>query len=152
MAQAITYKELFTKPEKTIPVGTAQSEVAKIPAKSSMWGLFYDTTDLSPETLESYLLDPTKAKDMPLMMSLVPSQEEWIVQAAETYKVTAEALPRIQLWLPFKDYTKFLDTLVFHQNQILISKLPKPYYKESERRVFVGFIFFVAHLEPYEGQ
>ena len=152
MAQpAITYKELFVKPEKTIPVGTVQAEVAKIPAKSSMFGLFYDTTDLSPETLESYLLDPKKAKDMPIMMSLVPSQEEWIVEASETYKVAAESLPRIQLWLPFKDYVKNLDTLIFHQNQILVSRLPKPYYKDTEKRVFVGFVFFVAHLEPYEG-
>jgi len=147
---SITYKELFGKPEKSIPLGSSQADIAKIPAKSSMFGVFYSTEDLSPETVEKYLLDPSKAVNQPIMVALVPSQEDWIVQASESYKVTADALPKLELWLPFKDYKKYLNTLVFHQNQVLVSRLPKPYYKDTEKRVYLGFLFYVAHLVPYD--
>lgn len=146
----ITCKELFGKAEKTIPVGSTQADVAKIPAKSSLFGLFYSTEDLSPETVEKYLLDPTKAIKQPIMVALVPSQEDWAVQASDSHKITEDALKELELWLPFKDYKKYMHTIVFHPNQILVSRLPKPYYKDTEKRVYVGFLFFVAHLVPYD--
>lgn len=153
MPTPITTKELFSKkPEKTLTVGTVQLEIAKIPANKSVWGLYYDVENLSPETLESYLLEPDKALHMPLMMSLVQSKDEWIVPASETYKMPEEAPARLQLYLPFDDYKKYLDTLIFHPNQVMLTKLPKPYYKETERRVFIGFLYFPAMLEPYEEQ
>ena len=143
----ITYAEFFAQHNKEpgFPIELTElvdAKVAKIPKGTIIFPIFY-TSDTKPTTLP----DITK---LSLITDIVETTNEWIIRDTDVYKVTQEMLSKTKLDLPIEDYKDALDTYIPQVLQILLTKLPEIHYKEDLRRVYVGFIFFVTHLTPYE--